>query len=56
MHRSSAQARLVEVDYPCFPIDLGMAEATRSGEGTWHPEKERSQRFQATGAKDRDTC
>jgi len=40
MHGSSSQARLVEVDYPCFPIDFGVAEATCSADAQLVPPAE----------------
>ena len=40
MHGSSSQAHLMKVDHPCFPIDLGVTEATRSADAQLVPAAE----------------
>jgi hypothetical protein len=40
MHGSSPQAHLVEVDHSCFPVDLGVAEATGSADAQFVPPAE----------------
>jgi hypothetical protein len=40
MRGFSSQARLMEVDHPCIPIDLGVAEATRSADAQLVPSAE----------------